>query len=155
MCCGFESLAMNSTGDVQKLMSSVIRKKRFNRNRRHPSMCVDAVLTATINLLKNDELINKILLSKSLKRPSTISTSRPKRKRSRWDMKTREPRSNELDKEMDELTGMGSFFQKLKEVSCGHSGQKFVSEENGSTSTSARCIGNNAPSTSISEECMR
>ena len=143
---------MNNTGDVQKLMSSIIRKKRFNRNRRHPSMCVDAVLTSTINLLKNDELVSRILLSKNLKRPSNISTSRPKRKRSRWDMKTREPRTNELDEEMDELTGMETFFQKLKGVSCG---QKCVSDKNGDMSTSARCIEKETQSSSINEESVR
>ena len=117
MCCGLENLKMDSSSDVKKLISSVVRKKRFNRNRRHPSMCVDAVLTSTINLLKDEQLIEQILQSKCVKRPSPFSSSRPRRKKSRWDMKTREPRSYEIDQELDELTGMNGFFQKLKAVS--------------------------------------
>ena len=127
MCCGFETLAMDNEGDVQKLISSAIRKKKFNRNRRHPSMCVDAVLTSTIKLLRNDDLIQQILKFRTLKRPSSFSTTRPKRKRSRWDMKTREPINYEMDEELDELTGMKSFFQKLKEVSCESQSDAFVS----------------------------
>lgn len=119
MCCGMETSSIEISGDMKKLMSSVVRKKRFNRNRRHPSMCIDAVLTSTIRLLKNEEVRQKLLQSKGIKRPSTFSTtSRPKRKRSRWDMKTKEPRRYEVDNELDQLTGMDSFFQRLKGISC-------------------------------------
>lgn len=131
---------MNDSGDVQKLISSAIRKKRFNRNRRHPSMCVDAVLTATINLLKNDELIHKIMPSKSMKRPSPSSTSRPKRKRSRWDMKTREPKNHEMEEDFDELTGMKTFFQKLKEFSHESKSQNCVSNQDKNLSTYPPCL---------------
>lgn len=81
-------------------------------------MCVDAVLTSTIKLLKNEELMHELIQSKSLKRPSRFTSSLPKRKRSRWDMKTRESSRYDVDEEMDELTGMNTFFQKLKEVTC-------------------------------------
>ena len=103
-------------------------------------MCVDAVLTATINLLKNDELIHKILQSKSMKRPSPSSTIRPKRKRSRWDMKTREPKSYEMDEDLDELTGMKTFFQKLKEFSCESKSRNCVSNQDDKLSTHPPCL---------------
>ena len=115
MCCGQENIMIENQKDVRKLLSSAIRKKRYNRNRRHPSMCVDAVLASTINLLKNNELTKKILDSKILKRASTFPTDRLRRKKSRWDMKTRE--SKTYDEELEKLTGMDSFFEKLREVS--------------------------------------
>ena len=116
MCCGFEQEMMEHYGDVKKLTSSVLRKKRFNRNRRHPSMQIDAVLTSTLRLLKDEELTNAVAESRCRKRPSS-SPSTLKRKKSRWDVRTKEPRGNEVDEELENMIGMNKFFQRLNEAS--------------------------------------
>ena len=110
---------MECYGDVKKLTSSVIRKKRFNRNRRHPSMQIDAVLTSTLRLLKDEELMNAVSELKCRKRPSISSTSPSglKRKKSRWDVRTKEPRVQEVDEELENMIGMNKFFQRLNESS--------------------------------------
>ena len=119
MCCGFEQEMMEHYGDVKKLTSSVLRKKRFNRNRRHPSMQIDAVLTSTLRLLKDEELTNAVSESRCRKRPSSSpsSTSTLKRKKSRWDVRTKEPRVLEMDEELENMIGMNKFFQRLNEAS--------------------------------------
>lgn len=120
MCCGVEQQEMmEHYGDVKKLTSSVLLKKRFNRNRRHPSMQIDAVLTSTLRLLKDEELTNAISESRCRKRPSSSPTppSTLKRKKSRWDVRTKEPRVQQMDEELENMIGMNKFFQRLKEAS--------------------------------------
>ena len=124
MCCGLEAFSVENTYDVKRLMSSVLRKKRTNRIRKHPSMCVDAMLTATIRLLKNDEQLILQAESRCRKRPnqSTMdASSEPPKRKSRWDVRVKCKKTNnckkEVDQELEDMLGMNQFFQRLKGVS--------------------------------------
>ncbi len=128
MCCGSENLALENTTDVKRLISSVLRKRRINRVRKHPSMCVDAILASTLKVLKNDlqlELTTMASQQRGRKRPMH-SQETQRKKKSRWDVKYKIKNSSDdtgVDEEMEDLLGMNRFFQKLKEISSYPSSQ--------------------------------
>lgn len=91
------------------LISSLVNKRRVNRRSKEPSVYLDAILTNTIRSLKRKK-------SSKLKRLSSNTMYNKKHnKDSKISMLKKQ--CHDYDEEIDDLYGVDSFFQKLKEVS--------------------------------------
>lgn len=84
------------------LISSLLTKRRVNRRSKEPSVYLDAILTNTIISLKYNK-------SKKVKHLSTKSSKVLFENKHKVD-------SYDVDEDIDDLCGINSFFDKLKDV---------------------------------------
>ena len=124
MCCA------GYIEDSTELLRLLHSKKKSNRKRKVPSMCIDAVLECTIRRVRRfpnpDELLaSRAKFRRMLRERRRASTKRTSELESHflsgeyeWSRKKESCKSEEencIDEELEELLGMDKFFERLKQ----------------------------------------